>query len=144
MYQVLSFHDDVIKWKYFPRYWPFVRGIHRSLVNSPHKGQWRGASMLSLICIWISGWVNNREADDLRRYRAHYDVIVIMLWPRMYWHSHVLNYQSVQFWLYRDNYIHTYIHRYWILGEKLNLCGNSSTEYCSWMESNISINFMSY
>ena len=30
-------HDDVIKWKHFPRYWPFVRGIHRSLVNSPHK-----------------------------------------------------------------------------------------------------------
>ena len=23
------FHDDVIKWKHFPRYWPFVRGIHR-------------------------------------------------------------------------------------------------------------------
>ena len=23
-------HDDVIKWKHFPRNWPFVRGIHRS------------------------------------------------------------------------------------------------------------------
>ena len=34
-----KFHDDVIKWKHFPRYWPFVRGIHRSPVNSPHKGQ---------------------------------------------------------------------------------------------------------
>ena len=32
-------HDDVVKWKHFPRYWPFVRGIHRSPVNSPHKGQ---------------------------------------------------------------------------------------------------------
>ena len=32
-------HDDVIKWKHFPRYWPFVRGIHRLPVNSPHKGQ---------------------------------------------------------------------------------------------------------
>ena len=32
-------HDDVIKWKHFPPYWPFVRGIHRSTVNSPHKGQ---------------------------------------------------------------------------------------------------------
>ena len=42
-------HDDVIKWKHFPRYWPFVRGIHRSPVNSPHKGQWRGALMFSLI-----------------------------------------------------------------------------------------------
>ena len=43
-------HDDVIKWKYFPRYRPFVRGIHRSPVNSPHKGQWRGALVFSLIC----------------------------------------------------------------------------------------------
>ena len=38
-------HDDVIKWKHFPRYWPFVRGIHRSPVNSPYKGQWRGTMM---------------------------------------------------------------------------------------------------
>ena len=50
-------HNDVIKWKHFQRYWPFVRGIHRSPVNSPHKGQWRGALMLSLICVWIDGWV---------------------------------------------------------------------------------------
>ena len=72
-------HDDVIKWKHFPRYWPFVRGIHRSPVNSPHKGQWRAALMFTLICARINGWVNNREAGDLRRYRAHYDVIVMWL-----------------------------------------------------------------
>ena len=30
-------HDDVMKWRHFPRYWPFVRGIHRSPVNSPHS-----------------------------------------------------------------------------------------------------------
>ena len=47
-------HDDVIKWNHFPRYWTFVRGIHRSPVNSPHKGQWRGASVFSLICAWIN------------------------------------------------------------------------------------------
>ena len=35
----------------FPRYWLFVRGIHRSPVNSPHKCQWRGALMFSLICL---------------------------------------------------------------------------------------------
>ena len=69
-------HDDVIKWKHFPRYWPFVRGIHRSPVNSPHKGQWRGALMFSLIWAWINAWVNNHEAGDLRRHHAHYDVIV--------------------------------------------------------------------
>ena len=44
-------HDDVIKWKHFPRYWPFMRGIHRSPATSPHKGQWRGALMFSLICL---------------------------------------------------------------------------------------------
>ena len=43
-------HDDVIKWKHFPRYWSFVWGIHWSPVNSPHKGQWRRALMFSLIC----------------------------------------------------------------------------------------------
>ena len=70
-------HDDVIKWKHFPRYWPFVWGIHRSPVNSTHKGQWRGALMFSLICAWINAWVNNREAGDFRRHRAHYYVIVM-------------------------------------------------------------------
>ena len=47
-------------------------------VNSPHKGQWRGSLMFSLICVWINGWINNREAGDLRRYRAHFDVIVMI------------------------------------------------------------------
>ena len=69
-------HDDNIKWKHIPRYWPFVWGIHRSPMNSLHKGQWRGALMFSLICAWFNG-VNNREAGDLRRYRAQYDVIVV-------------------------------------------------------------------
>ena len=45
----------VIKWKHFPRYWPFVPGIHRSPVNSPHNGQWHEALMFSLICAWMNG-----------------------------------------------------------------------------------------
>ena len=49
-----EFEHDVIKWKHFPLYWPFVRGIHRSLVNSPHKGQSRGALIFSSICAWMS------------------------------------------------------------------------------------------
>ena len=76
-HHAIGHYDDVIKWKHFARYWPFVRGIHRSPVNSPHKGLWRKALMFSLICLWINAWVNNREAGDLRRYRAHYDVIVM-------------------------------------------------------------------
>ena len=71
-------HDDVIKWKHFPRNWPFVRKIHRSPVNFPHKGQWRGALMFSLIYVWINDWANNREAGDLRRQHGHYDVIVMI------------------------------------------------------------------
>ena len=91
-------HDDVVKWKHFPCHWPFVRGIHRAPVNSPHKSQWRG-TLFSLIGTWINGWVNNCEAGDLRRHRAHYDVIIMhsrhgyfngtrtvwqMAWPRVY------------------------------------------------------------
>ena len=67
-----------MKWKNFPRYWPFVRGIHWSLVNSPHKGQWCGALMFTLICARINGWVNNCEAGDLRCNRVHHDVIVMI------------------------------------------------------------------
>ena len=66
-------NDDVIKWKHFPRYWPFVRGIRwipRTKARDPEL--W-----FSLICAWINGWVNNGEAGDLRCHRAHYDVTVM-------------------------------------------------------------------
>ena len=49
-----------------------MQGIHRSPVNSPHKGQWRGALRFSLIRAWTNSWVNNRDANDLKRHRAHY------------------------------------------------------------------------
>ena len=72
-----NYHEDVSKWKHFPHNWPFVQGIHRSPVNSLHKGKWRGTLIFSLICVWINGWVNNREAGDLRRHRAHYDATIM-------------------------------------------------------------------
>ena len=62
--------------------------------NSPHKGQWRRrrALMFSLICVWINGWLNNREAGDLRRYHPlwHHcnDTDVdfdILLWYSLAW-----------------------------------------------------------
>ena len=88
------FHDDVIKWKHFPRYWPFVRGIYprgiyRSPVNCPTQRpvvrsfgvffDLRPNQRLSKQwCARIKGWVNNGEAGDLRRHRAYYDVIVML------------------------------------------------------------------
>ena len=95
-------HDDIMKWKHFLRYWPFVLGIHRSLVNSPihrspvnshHKGQWRGALMCSLICPWINDWASNEETGDLRHHPTDYD-ITVMFWtekrgPRNYLHVFV-------------------------------------------------------
>ena len=79
MYLLFPSHDNVIKRKYFPRCWPFVRGMHRWPLDSSHKGQWREALMFSLICAWTNGWVNNRDAGDSRRYRAHFDVAVMVL-----------------------------------------------------------------
>ena len=68
--------------------------LGNSLVTSefPHKGQWRGALMFSLICVWIIGWVNIREAGDLRRHRAHYDVIVML--------DQVITYNMNKFFLF--------------------------------------------
>ena len=67
-------HDDVIKWKHFPRYWPFVREIpgHRwlPLTMASDAELW---CFFLLICAWTYGWVNNRDADDLRRHCSHYD-----------------------------------------------------------------------
>ena len=54
-----------------------MRGIHRSPVNSPHKGQWRWALTFSLICASINVWVNSREAGGLKRYCIHYDVTIM-------------------------------------------------------------------
>ena len=74
---IVFLNDGVIKWKHFHCYWPFVRWIHRSPVSYPHKNQWRGDLMLSLIYAWTNGWTNNPEAGDLRCHRAHQDVTVM-------------------------------------------------------------------
>ena len=67
-----------------------------SLVNSPHKGQWRGALIFSLICTWTNSWANNRDAGDLRRHRAHYDVIV------MQWAGECRNFKLLYFKLFKN------------------------------------------
>ena len=69
------------KRKHFLRYWPFVRGIHwwPVTVDSPHKGQWCGALIFSLLCTWTNDWANNRDAADLKHHRSHYVVTVMTL-----------------------------------------------------------------
>ena len=65
-------------------------GIHLSQVNSLDEGQWTGTLMVALICAWINRWVNNREADDLRRHRAHYVVtVMITVWKQSVCREHI-------------------------------------------------------
>ena len=52
--------DDFVKWKHFPRYWPFVRGIHRSPVISPRKGQWCGALVFSFY-LRLNKWLSKQS-----------------------------------------------------------------------------------
>ena len=77
---VLFSTDDIIKQKHFSCYSPFVWGIHQSLPDSPHKGQWHRALMFSLICAWTNGWANNRDTGDLRGHHAHYDTTAMSWW----------------------------------------------------------------
>ena len=75
-----------------PLWREFTDHRYRSPVNSPHKGQWRGALMFSLICAWTNGWVNNWYVGDLRRRRAHYDItVMITVWiVCFFWRHHVV------------------------------------------------------
>ena len=70
---VAVFHDDVIKWKHFPRHRPFVRRMQIPLTKLSDAELW----CFLWSAPWINGWVNNREAGDVRQHRAHYDVIVM-------------------------------------------------------------------
>ena len=88
-------HDDVIKWKHFPR----VTGHLCVEFTGPRWIPRTKASDAELWCFlwsasWINGWVNNREADDLRRHRALYEVIA-MAAITMPSHSHYVFYQAL-------------------------------------------------
>ena len=69
------FHDDVIKWKHFPRYWSFRNS--RVPVEFPAQRPLTWSFDVFYDLRLNNAWVNNREAGDLRRRHAHYGVIVI-------------------------------------------------------------------
>ena len=71
-----------------------ITGHLYSLMNSPHKGQWDGALMISLIFAWINGWINNGEAGDLRRRHDHYDVTVMYNGTALYALDHKKNHYN--------------------------------------------------
>ena len=117
-------HDDVIKWKHFPLYWPFVMGIHRSPVDSPHKGQWRGPLIFSLICAWTNSWANNRDAGHLRRHCAQYDVTVTRVLVSYAWVRYPIS--------------HTKWSKAW-LEICLKYCGHREKRKCQVISVNIAI-----
>ena len=102
-------HDGVIKWKPFPCYWSFVRGIHRSPVDSPHKGQGRKALVFSLMFAWRNGSAHSRNAGESKRNGLHCDVTVKLyiyiysthfsiLWLLMDWWRKCPGYQQPWYW----------------------------------------------
>ena len=103
----------------FSHYRPFVRGIHRWPVNFPHRGQWRGTLLFSLICAWTNDWVNTRDAGDLRRHRSHYDVTVnnlTALWVLIYFSVSLPKARwcrRYRFWL-QSMFVKKYLEFYWI------------------------------
>ena len=97
----ITVHNDVIKWKYFPRYWHFVWAIHRSPVNSPHKGQWHGASILFLFDLRLNKWFSKQSSrcwfeTPSRSLWRHCNVIT----QRCYKTGYVIKHRSNTEWPY--------------------------------------------
>ena len=61
-------HDDVIKWKHFSRYWPFLRGIHRSPVSTK-KGDFE---------LWYLVWY---APERMVEQTVEMPVIWDVMWP---------------------------------------------------------------
>ena len=83
---------------------------------SPHKGQWHGALMLSLNSAWTTGWINNRDAGDLRSHRTHY--YVTLMWKRVLmawgWSTRTLD-SSVPQYLHHTEVLHAAMFWFWLI-----------------------------
>ena len=88
----LNFHDDVIKWKQFPRHWPFVRAIRRLAVDlHPYPSPPPPPPPLQRPATWRFDVIfdlrlnqrlskHPRDAGDMRRHRVHRDVTLMWSW----------------------------------------------------------------
>ena len=106
-------HDDVIKWKHFPHYWRLVRGIHRSLANSPHKGQSYGALMFPLFCalnkrLSRQSWGWWFETPSRSLWRHYNEVRLNHIWSKVWepckhgkWHDFTKPYTKIH-WIIID------------------------------------------
>ena len=76
-------HDDVINWEHFPRYWPFVRGTHRSSVNSPQRPVTRSFDVFFDLSKQLSiqwwGWWFETLSRPLWRHRNEKYKLVFMI-----------------------------------------------------------------
>ena len=64
-------HDMIMTWQWFPHYWPYVRGIHGSLLDSADKGPVTVTLIFPLLLAWISCWTNRRVVSAFRWHDAH-------------------------------------------------------------------------
>ena len=71
-YLLYTSYDDIMIWRGLPCYWPFVRGIHQWLVDSPRKKSVMQALLFSLMLAWTNCWTNNWVAGDLTHHVAHF------------------------------------------------------------------------
>ena len=82
--QIFDMHDDVIKWKHFPRYWPSpITGEFHS-----QRSVTRSFDVFFDLRLYRNSWANNGDVCDLRRYLVHYDVIVMISWMINWLPSH--------------------------------------------------------
>ena len=109
-WQPVLHHYYSIKWKHFPRYWPFVRGIHGSSVDSRHKGPVTRIFDDLFNVSLKKGVKNNGMAVDLRRRDAHRDVTVV-------WWSRSVGSRAMIFCHYRNN---------GIIGQAIVFTGNAN------------------
>ena len=84
-HEMWACYRDVMTWKCFMHYWPFVKGIH--LVDSLHKGPVMHNIDVSLMLARTNCYANSGMGSDLRCHNAHLTCCAFAL----FWVDHVSN-----------------------------------------------------